>query len=79
MKVQASWETFIRIGWMGFDLCGSVGCASSCKAKGCWFDSWSGHIPGLWLWSLNGEHRRGNQSMFLSLHFSLSSPVSKNK
>ena len=26
---------------------GSVDGAPACKLKGCWFDSWSGHMPGL--------------------------------
>ena len=43
-----------------------VGWALSHKAKGRWFDSWSGHMPGLRLWSPVGTHTRGNQSMFLS-------------
>ena len=28
--------------------CGSVDWESACKLKGCWFDSRSGHMPGLW-------------------------------
>ena len=31
------------------DQCGSVGWASSCKVKDRLFDSWSGHLPGLWV------------------------------
>ena len=27
--------------------CGSAGCVSSHRVKGCWFDSRSGHMPGL--------------------------------
>ena len=34
--------------------CGSVGWVSSHKAKGRLFDSWSGHMPGLWVWSRLG-------------------------
>ena len=32
--------------------CGSVGWGSFCKAKGHWFDSRSGHVLGLWAWSV---------------------------
>ena len=39
--------------------------------KGCRFDSRSGHLPRLQVWSLVGLQMEGNQSMFLS-HFSLS-------
>ena len=42
------------------DRCGSVGWASSCKAKVCCFHSQSGHMPGLWVPSLVGVHTRGN-------------------
>ena len=28
--------------------CGSVNCVPACEPKGCWFDSLSGHMPGLW-------------------------------
>ena len=47
----------------------------SCKPKGHQFDSWSGHMPGLWVWSLVRAHARGNQSMFLS-HTDVSLPLS---
>ena len=33
---------------------------SSCKPKGCGFDSQSGHMPRLWVWSLVGWHTRSN-------------------
>ena len=46
--------------------CGSVGWASSCKAKGCRFDSWSGHMPGLWVQSPVGVHMTANWLMPLS-------------
>ena len=42
------------------DQCGSVGWASSLKVKGHKFDSCSGHMPRLWVWSLVGAHMRGN-------------------
>ena len=36
------------------------------KSKGCRFDSWSGHMPRLQVWSPVGVSTRGNWSMFLS-------------
>ena len=51
--------------------CGSVDCTPACEPKGWWFDSQSGHMPGLWV--------RSPELMFLSLSFSLPSPLSKNK
>ena len=57
--------------------CGSVGCVSSCEEKSCWFNSGSGHMPGLQVWSLVRMCSRGNQLIFLSLSFSLSPPLSK--
>ena len=54
------------------------GLSAGCELKGCWFDSQSGHMPGLWARSPVGGHVRGNNTlMFLSLSFSL--PSSKNK
>ena len=44
------------------------------KAKGHWFDAWSGHMPGLSVQSLVGALLRGNGSMFLPPSFSLSFP-----
>ena len=41
--------------------------ALSCTPKGCGFDSWSGHIPRLQVWSPVRVCTGGNQSMFLSL------------
>ena len=59
--------------------CGSVDWVPACEPKGCWFDSQSGHMPELQARSLV-EGTRGNHTlMFLSLSFSLPSPVSKNK
>ena len=49
----------------------------SCKPKGLWFHSPSGHMPGLWVQSLDGVRARGNPSMFLSHSFSLLSPLFK--
>ena len=46
--------------------CSSVGWSSACELKCHHFNSWSGHTPGLWVWSSIGAHTRGNQLMFLS-------------
>ena len=43
------------------DQRGSVGWASFHKVKGHWSDSWSGHVPGLQVQSLDGVPARGNQ------------------
>ena len=67
------------------DQCGVVGWVLSHKAKGRWFDSQSGHMPGLWARSPFGAHTRGKRQIkFLShidvsFSFSLPSPLSKNK
>ena len=55
-------------------LCGSVGWASFCKLQGCWFNSRSGHMPGLQVSSPVGVCEGGNQSMFLS-HVIVSLPL----
>ena len=47
--------------------CGLVSWASSRKAKGCWFHSRLGHMPGLCVHSLVGVPTKGSQLMFLSL------------
>ena len=44
---------------------GSVGWELSHKAKGCLFNSQSGHMSRLWVWSPVGVHMGGKQSMFL--------------
>ena len=49
--------------------------ASSRAADGCGFDSWSGHVPGLWVRSPVGSAMGGNQTMFLSLSLALSPPL----
>ena len=67
------------------DWCGSVGWASSGKLKSHWFDSWSGHMPGLLTRSPAGGVQEAADRcfpptlMFLSFSFSLPSPLSKNK
>ena len=56
--------------------CGSVGWVPAWEPKGCWFDSQSGHMPGLRARSPVGGCTRGNHRLtFLSLPSSLS----KNK
>ena len=59
--------------------CGSIGWASYHKVKGLQFDSWSGHMYGLQVWTLFWVCVRGNWSMFLSFSFSLLSPLIKKK
>ena len=49
--------------------------ASSCKLEGCRFDSRSGHMPRLQVWSPVGARTRGNRSMFLS-HIDVFLPLS---
>ena len=64
-----------RPGW-----CGSVDWALACEPKGRWFDSQSGHMPGLQVRFPGVGRGRGNHTlMFLSLSFSLPSPLSKIK
>ena len=45
----------------------------SCALRGCGFDSWWGHVPGLQVPSPVRGHMGGNQSMFLS-HINVSLP-----
>ena len=47
--------------------------------KGWGFDSWSGHIPKLWVQYLVMVRMGGNQLMFLSLSLCLSLPSSLSK
>ena len=54
---------------------GSVDWVPACKPKGHWFDSWPGHIPGLWAKPQGISHTL----LFLSLSFSLPSLLSKSK
>ena len=66
-------KKFFCLGW-----CGSVDWASACEPKGHRFDSWSGHMPGLWARSPVGG-ARGNQcfSPCLSPSFPLSLKINK--
>ena len=45
--------------------CGSVDWVSSCKPKGCRFDSQSGHMPGLRVWSPVRTHTDVSLPLFL--------------
>ena len=56
--------------------------ALSHKVEGHWFDSWSGHMPGLWVRSPVSVHMRNDQcfsltSMLLFLSFFLPPPSLK--
>ena len=46
--------------------------ASTHKPEGQGFDSWSEHMPRLWVWFSAGACVRGSCSMFLSLSLSAS-------
>ena len=67
------------------DQCGTVGWASSHKAKGRWFDSQSGQKPALQVRSLVGRSTYKRKLIHVlprvdvSLPFSRPSPISKNK
>ena len=61
-------RTRISPGW-----CGSADWVPACEPKGGWFDSQSGHMPGLQARSLVGGRLRGNPSMYLS-HIDVSPP-----
>ena len=59
--------------------CASVDWVPACKPKGHWFDSHSGHMPGLWVRCPVGGHVRGNHAlMFLFLSPSLSPSLKIN-
>ena len=60
-EVQPCENNDVHPGW-----CDSVGWELTAKPKGQRFNSWSGHIPGLWVRSPVGVHMKGNQSMYLS-------------
>ena len=63
-------EKGVEPGW-----CGSVDWVLACKLKGRWFDSQSGHMPGLWARSpVRGVW--GDALMFLSLSLSPSLTLS---
>ena len=66
------------------DPCSLLGAIEACvaqlvgalshKQKGYRFESWSGHMPGLWVWSPVGVRMRSNWSIFLS-HIDVSLPL----
>ena len=67
----------ISPGW-----CGSVDWVLACESKGGLFDSWSGHMPGLWarslvggVWEVTDGQCISRTLMFLSPSFSLPSPL----
>ena len=62
-----------RPGW-----CGSVDWVLACEPKGCWFNSWSGHMPALQARSTSGGVQRISRLMFLSLSFSSPLPLYLN-
>ena len=62
-KAGQPWKvrlSFRHEGELRPDWCGPVGWAASHKVRGRWFDSQSGHVPGLWVRCPVGEHTRGN-------------------
>ena len=74
-----SCRTRCSVGW-----CGSGDWALACTQKGHWFDSWLGHVPGLWARSPGGSRQTQPIDDFLThqcsfFFFSLPSPLSKNK
>ena len=59
----------------GPGYCGSVDWVPACEPKGHWFNSQSGHMPGLWVGQVPGTGCvRGNQLMYLS-HIAVSRPL----
>ena len=59
--------------------CGSVDWVPACEARGHWFDSQSGHVPGLQARSpVGGAWEATTHGCFFP-SFSLPSPLSKNK
>ena len=84
--VVVTWlYVFVKTHRPGCDWCGSVVWVLSHRLKDHWFNSWSGYMPGLQARSLVGCVQEATNwcfshtSMFLSLSFSLPSPLSKNK
>ena len=57
------------------DWCGSVGWASSHRPKGQWFDSRSGHMPGLWARSPVGSTQEATTHQCFSPSLSPSLPL----
>ena len=59
--------------------CDSVDWVLTCEPKGHWFDSQSGHMPGLWARSPVGGTREATTHWCFSPSFSFPSPLSENK
>ena len=59
--------------WPGW--CGSVDWVSACEPKGLWFNAQSGHRPGVGQVPSWGRIRGNHTLVFLSLSFSLPSPL----
>ena len=77
---MGKWPTKIKVpekkrkispGW-----CGSVDWAPTCEPKGCWFDSQSGYMPGLWARSPIGGVREATAHWCVSPSLSPSTPLS---
>ena len=62
--------------WYSPGWCGSVDWVPACEPKGHWFDSQSGHMPGLWARSPVGGAREATTHWCFSLSLSLSLPLS---
>ena len=84
-KVHYPSQNLYKIQTSHPDQCGSVCWALSCKAKGCHFYSWSGHMPGLWVRSQEATdgcllHQYFSPSLSPSLPLSLKiNKILKNK
>ena len=74
-------ESSVYIKMMYSDWCGSVGWALYHKLKVPWFDSQSGHNPGLWFSPQMGciQEAVNRCFSFTSMFLSLPFPLSKNK
>ena len=59
--------------------CGSVDCVPACETKGHWFDSQSGHMPGLWVRSPVGGAWEATTHWCFSPPLSHPLPLSKKK
>ena len=66
-----TWQGYFSLGVLEETGSDRLVGASSRRLKGCWFNSWPGHMPRLQVWSLVEIHTKGNQSMFL-LHIDIS-------
>ena len=72
--------TFKKNGWISPGWCGSVDWVLACEPKGCWFNSQSGNVPGLWARSpVGGVQEETIHWYFSPSLFSFSSPLKINK